>query len=416
MKKSFVIVLAVIMLISSFSIAAAQELSGEISVLVRPDEGAVFEKYVPMFEEQTGVKVTVDFTSWDEITAKTLTTLASGGGGYDVVFIPSADATKLMAGGWFEPINDVIANDEGVWLQSLVDFYSDADGNLLAVPWYSGASHWVYNKAILEKAGVDLTTLNTWDGFMAACKAVKETGAAEYCFTPSAKYPGNFYFGWGSVTRAFGGQFFDDEGNVLFADDKNVLAAMKMYENAAKEGYFNPAGVAMSDYDVLIEFGTGATAFMMNSTWSATQAMSNPELSSVYEDVDVMLVPGEVGPYLYAGGFGVLKASDNKDAAKAFISFITSEEAEKDHAINGGNLPTRISLFSDADITAAWKGYTVLSDQLNYGGFSPKLEWFDSWRQVAATAVQDVLSQKKTAEDAISWLADETESIIAEAE
>lgn len=99
MKKSILFWFVLLLVCVSFVSASAQDISGEISVLIRPDEGGVFEKYVPLFEAETGVKVTVDFVSWDEITAKTLTTLASGGGGYDVVFIPSADATKLMAGG-----------------------------------------------------------------------------------------------------------------------------------------------------------------------------------------------------------------------------------------------------------------------------------------------------------------------------
>ena len=139
MKKSILFWFVLLLVCASFVSASAQNISGEISVLVRPDEGGVFEKYVPLFEAETGVKVTVDFVSWDEITAKTLTTLASGGGGYDVVFIPSADATKLMAGGWFEPITDMISDDPGAWLEALVKFYSDRDGNLLGIPWYSGA-------------------------------------------------------------------------------------------------------------------------------------------------------------------------------------------------------------------------------------------------------------------------------------
>ena len=416
MKKSILFWFVLLLVCASFVSASAQNISGEISVLVRPDEGGVFEKYVPLFEAETGVKVTVDFVSWDEITAKTLTTLASGGGGYDVVFIPSADATKLMAGGWFEPITDMISDDPGAWLEALVKFYSDRDGNLLGIPWYSGASHFVYNKAILEAAAVDPESLTSWDAVLEACAKIKEVGAVEYCFTPSAKYPGNFYYNWGSVGHSFGAKFFDEEGTILFDHEEAVLNATKMYETGVKEGYFNPAGIAMSDYDALIEFGTGATAFMINSTWSATQATRNPELSSVYENAEIALLPGEFGTYLYGGAFGVLTASDNKDAAKAFIQFITSEEAQKDHAIEGGNLPTRVSLFTDADISAAWKGYDVLSAQLDHGDFAPKLEWFDAWRQAAATAIQDVLKESKSAEDAIEWLKAETENIIAEAE
>lgn len=416
MRRSILLLFVLLLLSVSINACFAQELNGEISVLVRPDEGGVFEKYVPLFETETGVKVTVDFVSWDEITAKTLTTLASGGGGYDVVFIPSADATKLMAGAWFEPISDLIAEERALWLEALVNFYSDHDGNLLGMPWYSGASHFVYNKAILETAGVDPATLTTWNAVLDACKKIKESGAAEFCFTPSAKYPGNFYYNWGSVAHSFGAKFFDEDGKILFDNEAAVLTATKMYETGAKEGYFNPAGIAMSDYDALIEFGTGATAFMINSTWSATQATRNPELSSVYENAEIALLPGEFGTYLYGGAFGILTSSDNKDAAKAFIKFITSEEAQKDHAIKGGNLPTRIALFTDAEIITAWEGYEVLSAQLKHGDFAPKLEWFDSWRKIAATAIQDVMSQNKTAEAAIEWLKIETETIIAEVE
>ncbi len=420
MKKSLVLVLIIVLLTSLFSIVSAQDLSGEIHVLVRPDEGAVFEKYVPKFEEETGVKVIVDFVSWADISSKTMTTLASGGGGYDVVMIPSADATKLMAGGWFEPINDMIAGEEDLWLKSVVEFYTDAEGNLLGLPWYSGASHWVYNKAILDKAGVDPAGIKTWDDINAACAKVKETAAADFCLTPSIKYPGNFYYGWGSIAKAHGGKLFDEEGNILFDKDPNTLAATKFYEDGANLEYLNPAGVGLSDYETLIEYGTGKTAFMLNSTWSSTQAMTNPELSSVADESFAMLVPGNgdflSDTYLYAGAFGILKTSDNKDAAKAFIKFMTNDDAQKDHAINGGNLPTRVALFEDAEIAAAWKGYDVLSEQLNYGGFAPKIEWFDEWRVVAATAIQNVVKGEMTAEEALTWLAGETETIKANAE
>lgn len=420
MKRNLVFVLVFVLMTSLFSIASVQALSGEIHVMVRPDEGAVFETYVPKFEAETGVKVVVDFVSWADISSKTMTTLASGGGGYDVVFMPSADTTKLMAGGWFESLNDMISGEEDVWLKAIVDFYTDADGNLLGFPWYSGASHWIYNKAILDKAGVDPAGIKTWDDITAACKKIKETNAADFCITPSIKYPGNFYYGWGSITKAHGGKLFDEEGNILFDKDPNTLASTKFYEEGAKLGYLNPAGVGLTDYETLIEYGTGKTAFMLNSTWSSTQAMSNKELSSVTDSSFAMLVPGNgeflSDTYLYAGGFGILKTSVNKEAAKAFIKYITSEEAQKVHAIKGGNLPTRVALFTDADIAAAWKGYDVLSDQLNYGGFAPKFIWFDEWRVVAATAIQNVVKGEMTAEEALSWLAGETETIIAEAE
>ncbi|RCK75465.1 MAG: Glucosamine ABC transport system, periplasmic sugar-binding protein [Anaerolineae bacterium] len=386
-----------------------------IRMLVRPDEGGNVAKYAAQFEQETGIKVAVDFVAWNEITNKTLTTLASGGGGYDIVFMPSADAPKLAAGGWFEPINDLMPESEKPnWLPTVVDFYT-FDGQLLAMPWYAGGAHMSYNKEILEKAGVDPAGIVTWDDFMAACKKIKESAAAEFCFTPSAKFPGNFYYNWGTMVLSRGGEFFDENGAPIFQNSTAALDAFQFLKDGVDNGYFNPAGVAMDDYETLIVFGSGNTAFLLDSTWASTQANRNPDLSTITGKVGYILVPGagEVrsAAYLYAGGLGVLKTSTHKEEAKQFIVYLTSAEAQKHHAIEGANMPTRIALYEDAEIAAAWPGFTELAAQLNYGRFVPTVPWFDEWRRLAASAVQEVMSGTKTPQEAVDWLVAETERL-----
>jgi len=389
-----------------------------LRMLVRPDEGGNVAKYAAEFEKETGIKVSVDFVAWNEITNKTLTTLAAGGGGYDIVFMPSADAPKLAAGDWFEPIGDLLPEaDKANWLPGVVDFYT-FNGKLLAMPWYAGGAHMSYNKDVLEKAGVDAAGIKTWDDFMAACKAIKEKGAAEFCFAPSAKFPGNFYYNWGTMVLSRGGQFFDESGAPVFQKGTQALDALKMLETGVKEGYFDKAGIDLADYETLIEFGTGKTAFLLDSTWAVTQANRNADLSKVTGKVGYILVPGagEVkgSAYLYAGGLGVLKASTHKEEAKKFIVYLTSEAAQKHHAIEGANMPTRMVLYKDADIAKAWPGFEALAEQLNNGQFVPRVLWLDEWRRSAATAVQEVMSGTKTPQEAIDWLVTETERVSAQ--
>jgi ABC-type glycerol-3-phosphate transport system substrate-binding protein len=386
-----------------------------IRMLVRPDEGGNVAKYAAQFEQETGIKVAVDFVAWNEITNKTLTTLASGGGGYDIVFMPSADAPKLAAGGWFEPINDMMPESEKAnWLPAVVDFYT-FDGNLLAMPWYAGGAHMSYNKEILEKAGVDPASIVTWNDFMTACQKIKETGAAEWCFTPSAKFPGNFYYNWGTMVLSRGGEFFDENGAPIFQNDTAALDAFQFLKDGVDKGYFNPAGIAMDDYETLIVFGSGNVAFLLDSTWASTQANRNPDLSTITGKVGYILVPGagnvRSAAYLYAGGLGVLKTSTHKEEAKQFIAYLTSEEAQKHHAIEGANMPTRVALYEDTEIAAAWPGFTELAAQLNYGRFVPSVSWFDEWRRLAASAVQEVMSGTKTPQEAVDWLVTETERL-----
>jgi ABC-type glycerol-3-phosphate transport system substrate-binding protein len=103
-----------------------------------------------------------------------------------------------------------------------------------------------------------------------------------------------------------------------------------------------------------------------------------------------------------------MKNSEHKEEAKQFMVYLTSEEAQKHHAIQGANMPTRVALFDDADIAATWKGFEVLASQLSYGKFAPQFTWFEEWRRSAAASVQDVMAGRKTPQEAVDWLAEET--------
>jgi multiple sugar transport system substrate-binding protein len=393
----------------------AAEEAVTIRALIRPDEGGNVAKAVEEFKADTGIDVQVDFVGWAEIHDKTITTLASGGGGYDIIFIPSANVVEFTSGGWFEPLNDMITDaNRGDWLESVVNMYT-IDGNLLAMPWYAGGAHMAYNANVLEEAGVDPASIKTWDDFMAACQTIVDSGAAQFCFAPSAKYPGNFYYNWGTMVASYGEDLFNEEGTPIFQDGEAASATMKMIGDATTNGLFDPAGIAQDDYETLISFGAGNSAFLLDSTWAVTQANRNPELSGITDNAGLILIPGgggnESGGYLYAGGLGVLNSSEHKEEAKQFLAKLTDEEMQKAHAIEGANLPTRTALYQDPEIATAWPGFETLAAQLQYGKFPPQYSWFEEWRRSAATAVQDVMGERKTSEEAIQWLVEETDRL-----
>ena len=58
--------------------------------------------------------------------------------------------------------------------------------------------------------------------------------------------------------------------------------------------------------------------------------------------------------------------------------------------------------------------FDVLAEQLTYGIFPPQFDWFEEWRRSAATAVQDVMSDRSSSEDALNWLVEETARISGE--
>jgi len=416
-RKLFISLIAVVLVLQMIFVAANAQDQVVVRALIRPDEGGNVALYAEKFEEETGIKVEVDFVGWAEIYNKTVTTLAAGGGGYDIVFVPSANAAEFLAGGWFATIDDAIPADErDQWLPAVVDLYTSEDG-LFAMPWYAGGAHFIANAANLAEAGVDPATIETWGDVAAACQALIDAGSPDYCFTPSAKFPGNFYYSWGTMAASSGEPLFNADGSPNFQE--TGLAAFQWLADGTEAGFVNPAGVALDDYETLIEFGTGASSFMINSTWSVTQAGNNEELSSVTEETQLILLPGwegmaRSGGHLYAGGLGVLSTSEHPAEAVQFLQFLTSEEAQKHHAIEGANLPTRVSLYEDADIAASWNGFDVLAQQLTYGFFPPQFTWFEEWRLSAATAAQDVIAGRSTPQDAVDFLLAEAERLSAE--
>lgn len=413
MKRCFVVLGLVMGLLCSVTALAS---AITLKVLVRPDEGDIVRAYTQKFEAETGIDVIVDFIGWDKIYEKTISVLMAGGAGYDVVFIPSANIATYAATGQFEVLDDVIPPESRAeWFPQVIKAYTYND-HLIAIPWYLGSAHMVYNAAYLAQAGVDPSAIETWEDFLEACRKIKSAGIVEYPYIPSAKYPGEYYFNYGTMVYSMGGALFDEELNPIFNQGVG-LKALEILVQGVKEGLFDPAGIAMDDYETLKAFQAGRSAFLLDSTWSVTQA-TLPGSSAVAEHVRLMLIPGtsehRTGGLIYAGGFGVMKSSAHKAEAIAYIMYLTSKEAQMLHAILGANLPTRNSLFNDPERAAINKGWPIYSDlieQVKYGDFGPIVPWLDPARRILATAIQDAMAGRKTPKEALDWAAEEIRQI-----
>ena len=95
---------------------------------------------------------------------------------------------------------------------------------------------------------------------------------------------GEFDFSGATMHASRGGKLFDASGSPIFQNDGKALAVSKLVQDGHHKGYFDPAGVAMDDYETLVEYGNGNEAFLLNSTWSVTQANTNKDLSKILGD------------------------------------------------------------------------------------------------------------------------------------
>ena len=414
MKRKLISLILLLVLVFSCTAGAKT-----LKVLIRPDEGNIIQLYSEQFEKETGIKVEVNYVGWDQISTKITAALLDQGGGYDIIFIPSADKLRFAAMGQFVDLNPWFSQEEkGQFLASIVNYYTYQD-QMIGVPWYSGGAHFIYNADYLAGAGLKPEEIKTWQDLLEVGTVIKEQSSAEYAFAPSAKYPGNYYFNYGSIVMAMGGRFFDDNLNPVFNQGIG-LTALEILVEGVEKGVFNPAGTTLDDYETLKVFQAGKSAFLLDSSWAANQTMV-PAVSTVADQAKVMMIPGSkenaTGGLLYAGALGITRSSQHKEEAIEFVKLLTGNEAQLLHAILGNNLPTRLSLFTGERMEAinqAWPAYGKLVAQVEKGQFGPDILWLDPFRRTLATAVQDALSGKKTPQEALDWAAEQARQIKAQ--
>ncbi len=97
--------------------------------------------------------------------------------------------TMMAAKGAVYPVYQLMADtgeqfDPSGYLQAVVGYYTDTEGNMLSLPFNSSTPILYYNKDVFEKAGLDPEKApETWEELIDDSKKIMESGAAKCGFT-----------------------------------------------------------------------------------------------------------------------------------------------------------------------------------------------------------------------------------------
>jgi trehalose/maltose transport system substrate-binding protein len=336
--------------------------------------------------------------------------------GHDVVLVPMPASTTDQFGQyrlWLAAGNtdiDLYQTDV-IWAPQLAEHFVDlteaakdlaplhfpsiiesqtADGKLVALPIFTDAPALYYRKDLLEKHGVAVPT--TWEELTAAAQKIQDAERAEgkadfWGFV----FQGNAYEGltcdaleW--VKSHGGGQIVEPDGTISI---NNENAAKALTLAASWVGTIAPEGVlSYQEEESRGVWQTGNAAFMRN--WPYAYLLGNGDDSAVKGLFDVTTLPTGGGDNTSAATLGgwnvaVSKYSTKQDIATDLALYLASAEAQKQRAINEGNLPTIQSLYEDADVLAA----------------NP---YFDRWLSVFQQAVPRPSAPTKTDYNEVSTL------------
>ena len=181
--------------------------------------------------------------------------------------------TMMAAKGAVYPVHQLMADKGEPWetegfLQPVVGYYTDTEGNILSMPFNSSTPIMYYNKDVFEKAGLDPEVApKTWAEMEEFSKKIVDSGAAKCGFTTawitwihtenmSALHDQPF----GTLENGFGGM----GAEFTFNNDVNV----KHWDNLKKwsdEGLFQYGG-PVGGADAQPKFVSQECAMFMNSS------------------------------------------------------------------------------------------------------------------------------------------------------
>lgn len=299
-------------------------------------------------DKQIKLKVTV--MPYDDMHNKLSIALQTGKGAPDIADIEVGKFPDFLKGEpQIVPLNDVVEPYKDTIVQSRLNMYAK-DGNYYGAPTHVGAALAFYNTEILEQAGVDYKTIDTWDDYKKAGQLVYEK---------TGKYMGtaDTSAGWQAsmMLAEQGADFTDDKGNPIVNSPEMVKGLTILKDLQDSNVLATVAGGQPDTEEAYGEFNQGKYASAMMPFWFTSRFVNYmPDLKGKIAIAPIPVI--EKGqPRSYGGGGTgtvVTKTAKNVQLAKEFVAYAKlSVDANIDIWDTLGFDPINMDVWNMQDVT-----------------------------------------------------------------
>lgn len=405
-RRDFLASALTLPLLASFagSVFAADGLT-----VLLPPWGTLPKEMTDRFAKDAGVTLDAQTLGWDDIRTKIITSMVAGTAPADATEVDWSWVGQFGSAGWYEPLDEKI--DKAVIQDIPTASIFRYDGKLLAVPYSNDFRILIYNKAHLDKAGIKAAP-KTPDELLAAAKAVKSAGIADYPIGLPLSATEGTSTAWYLLTKVFGGDLFDKDFKPLFAaKDSGGYKALAFEIGALKDGLIDPAATGLKDVEVQEVFKAGKVTFDV-AGWAGNLAVySDPTKSQVANDVAAALMPSATGKSRTFGlpeAVGIPTGAANAKAAETFIAWLNMPQNQIAAYETLGNLPPRMSVLRTLNEQGKLKQGDVLLEQAAV--VEPLIAqgtpgWYPQFSTAVASAINQAAKGQLSVDDAIAAIA-----------
>ena len=298
------------------------------------------------------VDLNVTVYPYDDMHNKLQLAANSGEGLPDVVDIEVSKFGNFVTEDGRTPLMDLTeaaAPYKADIVEARMNLYNRAGGQY-GLPTHVGAFVAFYNTELLEGAGVDYTTIETWEDFQAAGTAYNQATGKAFGVAETAVDMVEPL-----VTAQLGGQFFDEDGNPA-VNSPEVVEALELLQGMKEAGAIStiPGGSPDAE-EAYGAINNGDYAAIVYPAWYTSRFVDYmPDLAGKVAIAPAPRIEGGEVATIGGGGTGtaVTEASPNKEFAAEWLAFAKlSPEANVAVWEVLGFDPVNMSVWEDEEVT-----------------------------------------------------------------
>lgn len=254
MKKTFIIILGVLLLLAPVFASGSKEGNTDSIPTIKwvqvgggmPANYKEWKEHVNKYlEEKLGIHIDVEVVGWGEYDSR-YSVIVNTNEPYDIIFTNNKSFSNSVGIGAFLPLDDLLEKDAKELYSFIPKDYWKAvqvNGKIYGVPAYKDSSltnYLVWDKSYVDKYNIDYKNNTDFKTLTPVLEKIhKDTGANPYILASDAPYPVNYDFS-GVGFRALGVEIHDkDRKAVAIYEQEDILQYLEVLHDWYKRGIIN---------------------------------------------------------------------------------------------------------------------------------------------------------------------------------
>ncbi len=367
----------------------------------------LIKRYNDEHRQNIQIKVTRGPRETEAVSDLAISSLLLGRSSFDLILMDVTWLPKYAAAGWIAPLDSFIEKADWESLALGARIGNSYKGKIYRWPLAADMGLLYWRKDLMKNPP------RTPEELIDISLKLQNEGKVNYGYV----WQGRQYEGLSCVfleiLNGFGGKWINNSGDVSIGSNQSKEAA-KWLRDLIDTGVSPNAVTNFSENESLQIFSSGQAALMRNwpYAWAELQKPSSVVKNKVGVTTMVAKKGYETTSTLGSWGLSILSTSDKKEESYNVISYLTSEDAQKELFEKNGYTPTSTSIFKNEKLIKDFPILNALGNALEVAKPRPQTPLYAQLSDVLQRELSSILTENKNINDSMNKAKEKTSQIL----